>query len=747
MQQKENTLNLLLFFVLSALILAGSVFLQNWLNPPKPQSETGEQAAPQLWTDLQFTAPGTGLGLAAGSPGVGSAAQALVNAALVTPMTNTRARENLLALAGTPPPKPKPKPAAPIAQAKHEELVLGDDDWKLRAILTTRGAGVLSLTLPQFQAASAMGRPLPEKLELIPEEKNRENPSFVLYDYAKPDDRQPEETLGVRDWRLVSNKRNADGQEVVFETESPEQDLRIIKTYTLHPGDYHLGLKIELRRLGNRPEAIKYRYQLAGGHGLPIEGVWYTTIFRNALTGLLGQRNNFWRDFQDSRTISYKGGGDIVKGGEDKRIQYAGVSVQYFASVACVDEQQPNTDFVEWTRATVESEPDPHRPYLDDIQMRMISRELDLKPGQSVVHQYLLYHGPVKVRLLADTSSRLQGASPELVDRYINKLHLNTLTDYHFQGPGFPAWVSENIMSPIGWTYLIITMTNVMHTVLHWLYWLIPNYGVCIILLTFMVRGVMHPISRKQARTSMKMQALAPELKKLQEKHKNDRQQLAMEQMALYRRHGVSPVGSCWIVFLQMPIFMGLYYALQESIHFRLAPFLWIKNLAAPDMLIYWTQTIPWISRPEDQGSFLYLGPYFNLLPVVAVAFMIVQQKFLMPPAMDEQAEMQQKMMKYMMIFMGLMFYKVAAGLCIYFIVSSVWGLCERKLLPKTKPATADAAGAAPPPRGGSSGGSGGRGARNKPRGPKGVPNGQGNGRFQRVQEMWAELLKQAKKK
>ena len=77
----------------------------------------------------------------------------------------------------------------------------------------------------------------------------------------------------------------------------------------------------------------------------------------------------------------------------------------------------------------------------------------------------------------------------------------------------------------------------------------------------------------------------------------------------------------------------------------------------------------------------LYLGPYFNLLPVLAVGFMIVQQKFLMPPALDEQQRMQMKIMQYMMIFMALVFFKVAAGLCLYFIASSLWGFAERKFL------------------------------------------------------------------
>jgi YidC/Oxa1 family membrane protein insertase len=92
----------------------------------------------------------------------------------------------------------------------------------------------------------------------------------------------------------------------------------------------------------------------------------------------------------------------------------------------------------------------------------------------------------------------------------------------------------------------------------------------------------------------------------------------------------------------------------------------------------------------------MYLGPYLNILPMIAVVFMMIQQSQTMPPAADEQQAAQQKMMKYMTIFFGIMFYKVAAGLCIYFISSSLWGLAERKLLPKKKtglqPTTTDAA-------------------------------------------------------
>ena len=113
--------------------------------------------------------------------------------------------------------------------------------------------------------------------------------------------------------------------------------------------------------------------------------------------------------------------------------------------------------------------------------------------------------------------------------------------------------------------------------------------------------------------------------------------------------------------------------------------------------------------------SMFYLGPYFNLLPVIAVTLMLLQQKMLTPPPADENQAFQQKMMKWMMVFFGLFFYKVAAGLCIYFIASSLWGLAERKLLPKRP--TAAAAAASPPT--GSRGGPE-KPARNKPRPPKG---------------------------
>jgi YidC/Oxa1 family membrane protein insertase len=760
------------------------------------------------------------------------------------------------------PEKGRERPSLEIPVTPAGDLVtLGGPNSHLTVKLDPKGAGVRQILLNHFQAANPRtGEPewedaahrVKRPLELVPDDKNREIASFLLYHYGDPKGEDfPLDTLGRRVWTHVKPEQ-ADGdnsrQEAVFETE--EQGVRITKKYTLEPRWYHVGLEVKLELLDARSGERVIRYQLTGAHGIPIEGQWYTSTFRNALIGGLDQKGYPTRNFQDLRTIAMKAGGDEVTRG-DMSIRYAVVANQFFASgIAVAAADQTNLDFLGQARpilmesavrgvvrkpenddevlletpdrkkftfeyagpadrARFEGRLTPsaeviivHRLVLDragrshqvitdvldptqtasvfhdDITVAVTTPKDDkavrLKPGEPVVHKYVLYNGPVKVSLLDDhLLGEPPAVDPSLVQYYHDDLHLNTLTDYHS-----PGWFSEHVLAPMQWTAVVIWFTNRMHGVLWFLYcvtqYVMPRilvFGLCILLLTVLVRGVMHPFSRKQARMTMKMQALKPELDKLKEKYKDDKQALGMKQMELYRQHGINPMGSCWMMLAQMPVFLGLYYCLQESIHFRLAPFLWIKSLTSPDMLIHWGDRIPFISQWENYGAFYYLGPYFNLLPVIAVALMIMQQKYTMPPAADEQAAMQQKMMKYMMVFFGLMFYKVAAGLCLYFIASSLWGFAERKLLPKKKPGelptpvapgrptlmqrmmdrlmeaqrqqaggngTTPRAGTTPPAPGPAGGGKKKRGR------PAPV---QQDGLLARVRAWWAEVLRQAEKR
>lgn len=624
--------------------------------------------------------------------------------------------------------------------------------YHLGVKLDPRGAGVRSVLLNKFSRVDIDGRPASGELELVPGDVNDRIPANVLYHYADLVSNRPVDELGRVVWKaspVREEKLDDERTRQVVEFTAQTGGVEIVKKFSLTEQEYHLGLEITLTRKEATEEkgANRFRYQLTGARGLPIEGKWYTNLFR---TSLIAQEQNgsIYRNYQDVRQIGIWAGGEEVQRDQNKFFRYAGTAVQYFASIVVIDPAEGQAPFIararptmeygvtrgviksvapdqssfvvrsgnndytfqveDWTirgtlarnavvdaRVMVASTTDRYGRHLaeeltpefyqqplwvDDINVRLTSETLELEKDKPVTHRYLLYNGPAKVSLLGQMTGN-QAVPQEVVSRYIDTYKLNTLTDY--QSPG---WIG-NFSSAIYWTPLVINVTNLMHWVLNHLYYWLPNYGLCIILLTVIVRGLMFPLSLKQARTMQKMQALAPELKALNEKYKDDRQSMAQAQMDLYRKHGVNPFGTCWVVLLQMPIFMGLWYALQESIFFRLAPFwpTWIVNLAAPDMLFHWGRDIPLISRDYDYGGFLYLGPYLNLLPLFAVALMLIQQRMMTPPPTNEQEEANQRVMTIMMCVMGLLFYKIAAGVCIYFIASSLWGVAERQFLPKVK--------------------------------------------------------------
>ncbi|GEM_PF-196179 len=218
---------------------------------------------------------------------------------------------------------------------------------------------------------------------------------------------------------------------------------------------------------------------------------------------------------------------------------------------------------------------------------------------------------------------------------------------------------------------------------LHLFYAVVRNYGVAIIMLTVLVRLGMMPISRKAVVNAQMMQALQPELKKIKEIYPDNMEKQGVAQRELFRRFKYNPLGGCLIMFVQLPIFIGLYRGLSVDFELRdqaLIPGLdWCTNLSGPDQLFNWSSFMPEFLAGETG----WLGPYFNVLPLVTIVLFIIQQKMFTPPPTDEQQVMMQRMMSFMMIFMGFMFFKVPAGLCIYFITSSIWGLVERVFIPK----------------------------------------------------------------
>ncbi|MBV1918739.1 MAG: membrane protein insertase YidC [Sphingomonadaceae bacterium] len=197
------------------------------------------------------------------------------------------------------------------------------------------------------------------------------------------------------------------------------------------------------------------------------------------------------------------------------------------------------------------------------------------------------------------------------------------------------------------------------------------NFGVAIILLTIIIRGVMFPIAQRQFSSMAAMRAVQPKMKAIQERHKEDKQKQQQEIMALYKKEGVNPLSGCLPIFLQIPIFFALYKTLLLAIEMRHQPFvLWIKDLSAPDPLHILNL---FGLLPFEPPSFLAIG----ILAVLLGITMFLQFK-LNPAQMDPIQQQMFLIMPWVMMFIMAPF---AAGLLLYWITSNVLTIGQQAYL------------------------------------------------------------------
>jgi len=213
-------------------------------------------------------------------------------------------------------------------------------------------------------------------------------------------------------------------------------------------------------------------------------------------------------------------------------------------------------------------------------------------------------------------------------------------------------------------------------SMLNWFYGMVPNYGIAIILLTIVVRLVMVPLTIKQMRSMKQMQALAPEVEELREKYKEDPQEQSKRMMEMYRERGVNPLGGCFPVLLQMPIFIALYRMLWSSYELRGAPFiLWIKDLSEPDRLF----EIPGVSYIPIPFIAEFIS-HLNVLPILSAAAMIISTR-LMPMTGANQNPQQKMIMNIMPVVFSVICYNFASGLNLYILVSTTLGIVQNRLV------------------------------------------------------------------
>jgi len=213
----------------------------------------------------------------------------------------------------------------------------------------------------------------------------------------------------------------------------------------------------------------------------------------------------------------------------------------------------------------------------------------------------------------------------------------------------------------LGWFWFIAQPLLVALRLIHGV---VGNYGWAIILLTMTVRVAFYPINKKQIEAMKGMQRIQPEVKKIQERYANDREKMNTEMMELYRRHKVNPLAGCLPMLVQLPVFIGLYNVLLQSIELRHAPFFgWMHDLSQPDRL--GTFPIPFVEPAGIPVMTLLMG-----------ASMIVQQK--MTPSSADPS--QQRVMMIMPVVFTVMFVNFPAGLVLYWLSNNILSVGQQWL-------------------------------------------------------------------
>jgi len=222
-----------------------------------------------------------------------------------------------------------------------------------------------------------------------------------------------------------------------------------------------------------------------------------------------------------------------------------------------------------------------------------------------------------------------------------------------------------------GWFELLIVP---MLTVLHFWFLIFHNYGVAIILLTLMIKGITWPLQSFANRSGKKMQALAPKLKEIQAKYKENPEKLQTETFALYKDYGVNPFGGCLPALIQMPVFFSLFYMLQNAVELRGQSFLWVHDLTKPDSVY----TLPYL--------FFGFHPALHPLPIMVTGLTMVMMR--LTPQIGDPT--QAKIAQFMPLVFLVIFYNFAAALSLYYVINNCISIIQiyrnlRKPLPELK--------------------------------------------------------------
>ncbi len=329
-------------------------------------------------------------------------------------------------------------------------------------------------------------------------------------------------------------------------------------------------------------------------------------FFPSAATGLEGWQFLHYKldgDFEDETLTSYCDGDALSESFMNAKLQFVGLNNRYFLKAV-----MPNDDKSTVSFKTQKLESGCKITYKFDFDAGMVAA------GGSLDVSYQSFMGP-------KSASYLQSAQVDLRD------------NIQF---GIFSFIAHPVLS-----------------VLKWIHSLVNNWGIAIIILTMMLKALFFPLTKAAAVSAIQMKKIQPEMKKMQEKYKDDRQKMQMEMMGLYKRHGVNPAKSCLPVLPQIPVFIAFYNVLMYSLELRHAPFMgWLQDLSNYD-------------------------PYY-ILPILLGLLMVLQMKLTPNAAMDKT---QQRVMTVMPLMFTFFMISLPSGLVVYMVINSILSITQQQWL------------------------------------------------------------------
>ena len=498
-------------------------------------------------------------------------------------------------------------------------------------------------------------------------------------------------------WKSFGVKKAGDGSQTArFEAtikiqDTDEQVLKLTKTYKIITGSYLLECNITVENLSDTQQ--KVRFDLSGPGGLGREGI--RSDMRKVVAGFRDSQGQVVSARHDKKAIikaknaldKTKYNYDLAKNSGMAKEDIDKAKIALDKAILERKLTQPGANFLwaasvsKYFAAIVVPLPNEGKEYCDwvtdktgqlynpDGDRKADSGDeamgLDLKIASSTLaatgqanssktYNFQLYIGP-KDKSLFDKNEQYR--------------KLGFVQTIDFMGCCCPA----KIIKPLAFGILAL---------MKWMYSFIGNFGVVIIILVFLMRLAMHPITKKSQISMSKMSKLAPLSEEIKKKYANNKAEMNKKMMALYREQGASPIMGFLPMMVQMPIWIALWSAVYASIDLRGAAFLpfWITDLSMPDALYRFPTAIvlPLIGWKIES---------FNLLPLMMGVAFFLQQK-LMPSqasaASNPQVAQQQKMMMIMMPLMfPLMLYKAPSGVNLYIMSSTFAGVFEQYVIRK----------------------------------------------------------------